>query len=298
MRARVVVAALLLNACSAEPDVGEFARLPSGIVARVGAWGLPVASVESAAPLGAAFVERWIDGAGVALHMQKSQPSAMRAVARATLSRAFMESWAERQMKHAPPTDQEVNAAVEKAWLELRRPRAVRFGELFLSVLPVESDELARSKLEQVRERALGAESTVAWAQQATEAASALGLTISARMWPPVAANGRIVPMALGDNPNESVPPELVRAASSLQEPGDKSPVVGAKDGYHLLIAHEVFPERGIPSGDLPHATRPLVAADRGGRELAELRVALRKRTPVVLAENRASLLQTVWRKR
>lgn len=249
-------------------------------------------------PEGQSLLEQWTEAAQVALHMHETRPSATSAVVRATLFRSFMESWSDAQLRRAPITSAEVEAATAKAWLEVRRPRSVRFGEIFLAVRPIESDELARHNMEDLRARVEGAESTVQFGQMATEAASALGIEISARMWPPVAADGRVVPAALGDDPNESVPGVLVRAATALREPGDKSPVIGSRDGYHLLIAHEIIPEREVPADKIEKVTRPLVAADRGGAELARLREALRKRTPVVIADHRDSLFQLVWRKR
>lgn len=298
MKVSFVIALLVLNACGVSSGGVKTEQLPPGSVARLGAWELSSAQIETAQPWGASLVESWTDAARVALHMEESRPSATRAVARATLSRSLLQAWARSQLDRAPVTNEEIEAAAAKAWLEIRRPRSVRFGEVFLPVRLVESDERARQGMEQLRERSLSAESTVAFGELATAAANALGLDISMRMWPPVAADGRIVPVALGDNPNESVPQALVEAASALQEPADKSPVLGTKDGYHILIAHEIIPARVVPAADLPSVTKPLVAADRGAGALAELRRALRERNPVTLADNRSSLLQLVWRKR
>lgn len=272
--------------------------LPEGVLLRIGPHVLQADSLHQAGSGAQELVRGWTDAGHFARAMEEERPSATRAVTRAVLARQFMEAWTESVLARGPVLPREIEAATESAWLELKRPRAVRAAEIFLPVRLLESDEKARAQMEQIRERVGPADSTVRFGELATEAAVELGVEISGRMWPPVAADGRVVPVGLGDDPSARLPEEIVQAATALVEPGEKSPVVGTAAGYHLLIAHEIISERVAPQGELPELTRPLVAADRGRADLEALKRELRNQTPVVVSESRAALLKLVGRKR
>lgn len=293
---------LLLALASASCSRGTSGRieeqLPDGVLARLGSYALQADSLLQAGPGASELARRWTDAGHFVRAMEEERPSATRAVTRAVLAREFMESWRESTLARGPVLPEEMEIATSSAWLELKRPRAVRAAEIFLRVRLLESDEKARAKMEQIRERAGLADSTIQFGELATQAAKELEVEISGRIWPPVAADGRVVPVGLGDDPSEQVPEQVVRAATALTEAGEKSPVIGTALGYHLLIAHEIIPERIATDSELSELVRPLVAADRSRAESETLKRELRSRTPVVLSENRASLLKLVGRKR
>lgn len=298
MRALLLLLALASASCSRATSGRIEEQLPEGVLARVGSYVLRADALVEAGPRASEFARRWTDAGHFVRAMEEERPSAARAVTRAVLAREFMESWRASMLARGPVEPEEAETATSSAWLELKRPRAVRAAEIFLRVRLLESDEKARAKMEKIRERVSEADSTVQFGELATEAAKELDAEIAGRIWPPVAADGRVVPVGLGDDPGERVPEEIVRAATALTEPGEKSPVVGTAGGYHLLIAHEIIPERIASDAELSELVRPLVAADRGRAELENLKRELRSRTPVVLSEQRASLLKLIGRKR
>lgn len=227
----VGVSLFLLSCSGAEPPVDEGARpAPSLEVARIVA--VANARGSSRAEARAALEE----DVRLAELLRRTDPDRAELVTRLALGRALVSDLARRAREAGPPTDDEIRAVSERRWWEFDRPRLARV--IHAVVLSSEPDAGAERLARQVAEAVADATSAAAF-RKAAEAVTAEGFSLKVEELPPVDPAGRAFdperPPRPGSTPR-TFDPDFARAASALENIGDKSPVVRTKFGYHVLM--------------------------------------------------------------
>jgi hypothetical protein len=278
------------------PSASASAPLPRGKFARVGARSLDVAQL-GASP-SAARAEALVHDALFAARARESRPDLVQVVERGVLTRALLESLALRSLAERPATPEE-RAAVERAlWQELDRPAAVRVARVFVPVGPLEDDALVFQHFEALEAATRDAATLDDFAARVQRVAAPDGLARELRVLPPVARDGRVVPVNAYDAGFSSFDPALAEQAHALRYPGARSPVFGTPDGVNLLVAMEYFEPYRAPEDERTRRIASALAEARGRAAVDELRAAARRAASVTVVPHHASLTREAWRDR
>jgi PPIC-type PPIASE domain len=263
--------------------------LPAGVVARVGKLEILSESVARVVQAQHVSVKEARDReirdallANGALARGLGDSPAVRAALRAVLARAALSKILE-EASAAEPTEEEVNTATERHFMDFDRPEAFRVVH---AVVRVASDADAAKKLE-AREVAERIKSAVAGARDASqfraraEAVDRGGFDVTVEQLKPVAADGRVIdlenPPPPGEEPSRYALPFAV-AASHLAEPGDQGGPVETKFGWHVLMLLDRQPAHAVPFDERRRELRDEIAADRAKRMLEALQKQLNDR--------------------
>lgn len=291
---------LALASCAQEKLPGaEDAPVPPDRLARVGAWELGVADLALLMPdpaLRVPWLSGWVDAALVAQHLQESHPEEARAVERGVLGRALLEQL-QKDAAEPPPTSAESARELARLGTTEEHPWAVRAVDLFVPVGPVEEERRAYRALLEIRAVCEGAASAYDFAERATTRARELEVRAQIKLLPPFSVEGRVVPLRAGDDPQLKLPSELVAVLKDLSEPGDLSSILATAQGFHLLYAYEIHPERRLSPEKRARLVRPLVLATRVAPTYAELGRSLRASTLLRIAPNASNLTKRAWPK-
>jgi len=230
----------------------------------------------------------------MALHLAEVRPSAVRAVERGLLLRSFFET--EADFDPRPATEAEQVELVDQNWQLLDQPPAVQAAEVYLPVSFVEADEAALTKMEHVRSQAEGALSLDDFVAKVQAAAATVSARVDGRKLPPLSKTGKVVLKSPSDDGKLTIGPDLVQAISELKSPGELSPIVGTKDGYHLFYAVQLYPAERLSGSERAQALRTLLGARRSSAAVAEARKKLKSTVVVEKANDAASLLERIGR--
>lgn len=225
-------------------------------------------------------------------------PHLSKSARRGVLARALFERLQEQALERGPVTKEERMAAEKRLWLQVDRPRAVRTAHVFVAVPPLEDDTEEYELAQRIQEAVEGSPNIEAF----VDAANSIirdGEQARFQRRPPVAADGRVVPVAPGDETGpEKLEPNYAEAASKLKHPGDVSGVVGTKDGFRILVATEIIPARRPKPEERKRLVETSVARERGTRLLEKVKAEARQEARVQLNPNHANLTRLPWRER
>ncbi|MBS2020641.1 MAG: peptidyl-prolyl cis-trans isomerase [Deltaproteobacteria bacterium] len=255
--ARTAAAALVLSACASPTDQGapavQQAALGGGVAARIGDDVIPVSLVVAVARAQKITKEealrRVVDDAVAAQAAKKRgldrEPptswSLTAARARFTVDRMVSEARAK-----GPPTAEEITKLSNDHWQEVDRPVAVRTVHAVVRAdpdAPPETKKVARGLAESIREAVLAATSADDFIAKANAVPRPKDAKIIVENLPPATEDGWVTE---GDN-TQAMNRDFAKAANALAKPGDTSPIVETRFGYHVIRLVERIPEQRMP---------------------------------------------------
>jgi hypothetical protein len=117
---------------------------------------------------------------------------------------------------------------------------------------------------------------------------------LQARLLPPVAADGKVVPVLPQDRGIESVTEILAKAISELDTVGQLSDVVATEDGFHLLLLTEIIEPITRPLSSVREEVKDQLVGDHVKQRIDTLK----KQSQVPIERRRSdmtALLQQVY---
>jgi hypothetical protein len=112
---------------------------------------------------------------------------------------------------------------------------------------------------------------------------------------PPVASDGRTVPLVATDPPAATFDMDFATAATKLQAAGDQSPVVESRFGFHVILAIEVIPEKRVDEAMRRELFSSEAFAVRAAPELGSTLTRLRTSTPTEIVRDVDQLTLEAW---
>jgi len=215
------------------------------------------------------------------------------AVERGALARALVEHLRTESLLAHPPRPEELKRVTGDNWLRFDRPRAVRTVVIRVPVPPMADDTKYRAVADQLRAAAQGSYNVESLLQKVSTVTT--DVEVQRMRLPPLAADGRVVPMLPQDHEMQRVEPKLARIVSGLLAPGELSEVFSMSDAYQFVLATEVI-EASLPADQkAQHALQQLVAAQRVKPTLLQI-TEKRKAKALYSQKDVPALLKLVWR--
>jgi hypothetical protein len=285
----VLLVATLGCGTSKEPPPASSSSLPAGVVARVegesisGSAVAQIAERQGLQPR-AALTPALSDALFAAAARASLPPSMIASVERAAAARAVLERMGSESVAVGPPTEAEVAELVRERWVELDRPDAARTTHAVVMNTDPNRDGSAQAlaeKLASVVKATSSAEEFVTL----VKSVPAEGFEVRAENLPAITTEGR------GFERTEkgfvaaftSFDRDFARAANRLQQPGELSPVVKTRFGYHVIRLTERIPGSVVPKAELAALLRPEVETRRAARLRRELLDKLRAASAIQL---------------
>jgi peptidyl-prolyl cis-trans isomerase C len=158
----------------------------------------------------------------------------------------------------------------------------VRTAHVVVLVKRPEQDAPARALAERLARELEGVKTAGEFVERA-KALAVADLELRAERLPPVTADGRSFdpsnPSAASDQDRFDL--DFAAAAHSLALPGDHSPVIKTRFGYHVILLEERIPEERVELEDRRRVLAREVFARRAKDELKKLLEQLHQRTAV-----------------
>ena len=154
-------------------------------------------------------------------------------------------------------------------------------------------DEPYRRLADDLRAASEGAHNIEGLLAQQVEVKS--NLEVQRMRLPPVASDGRVVPMISQDREVQQVDVRFAQVVTSLHSPGELSPVFATSDAYQFVFATEIIDE--LKADDVESRTEIAyrVAALRLKPELSQITHATPSKV-VYSSKDVAALLKLIWR--
>jgi peptidyl-prolyl cis-trans isomerase C len=193
-------------------------------------------------------------------------------IERAAHGRSILEELGRVAESQGAPTDEEVAELTAERWFEFDRPVCVRTTH---AVVRVSSPE-QKHKAYVVAERIAGAVRGVKDPAEFTKRARAVprdGLDVAAEGLEPTTVDGRVHSKDPAQRSVAKYDPAFARAAHAIAEPGEQSPIIETKFGFHVILLEERILEQRVP---LEERRRKMAGeivmrrAQRAERELLE----------------------------
>jgi peptidyl-prolyl cis-trans isomerase C len=256
--------------------------LPAGIVARVEGESISVFAVAQIAERQRleprAALSRALSDALFAAAARATLPVAVTSsIERSAAARGLLEQIAADSAAAGPPSDAELADLLRERWPDLDRPEAVRTTHAVVINEDARRDAAARTLAEKIAVSVKDASSAEQFTSLA-EAVPAEGFEVKAEALPIMTADGRGLARAdKGFVAASSFDREFARAANQLQQPGELSPVVKTRFGYHVIRLEERIPASAVPKAGLPALLGPELQTRRAARQRRELLEKLRR---------------------
>jgi peptidyl-prolyl cis-trans isomerase C len=198
-------------------------------------------------------------------------------IERATAARAVLESIAADSAGAGPPTEPEIAELQRERWAELDRPEGVRTVHAVAINKDPKRDAAARALAAKLVDAVKGATSADEFISLA-KAVPADGIEVKVEPLPPITLDGRAFERTEKGfvGAQNGFDRDFARAAYALQQPGDLSPIVKTRFGYHVIRLVERFPASAMPRADLLSAFEPELQTRRAVRLRRELLEKLR----------------------
>jgi hypothetical protein len=277
----LVLVAILGCGTPTEP-LTTSSSLPAGVVARVAGESISGSAVAQIAerqglPPRAALSPALSDALFAAAARASLPGSIVASVERAGAARAVLERIGSESVASGPPSDTEVADLVRERWVELDRPDAARATHAVVMNTDPKRDGAAQALAEKLLSAAKAANSAEEFLSQ-VKSVPAEGFEVRAENLPALTTEGR--GFERGEkgfvSASTSFDRDFARAANRLQQPGELSPVVKTRFGYHVIRLAERIPGSAVPKAELPTLLRPEVETRRAARLRRELLEKLR----------------------
>lgn len=229
----------------------------------------------------------------LSLEAKASEAHRATVIERAAFSRALIESLRSQTLNKKAPTQTEIDLEMRDNWLRFARPRAVRSVVIRVPVPALVRDEPYQRLADELRAASDGAHNIEGLLAQQMTVTS--GLEIQRMRMPPVASDGRVVPMISQDKEVQQVDPRFAQIVSSLRSPGELSSVFATSDAYQFAFATEIIDE--LKADDVESRTEIAyrVAARRLKPTLSQ--ITHTKASKVVYStKDVTALLKLIWR--
>lgn len=265
----------------------ETRTLPEGVVARVGPTDIAQQTVEriaSAQQLSAGkALDKAVPDALFALEASLRLPSEVRAAnERAALARALLETLERAAEDRGPASETEIQGITAERWVDFDRPVSVRVSHA-VALRPKSGDpNRARAVAEAIQQAVRGIREQEAFLR-AARAVPAGDVQVRAERLPYLTPDGRGISTERDRprSPAGGFDLEFSQAANQLRAPGDQSPIVETRFGYHVILLEDRLPERRVPERDRRQALFPEVLSRRADSLRRELVSELKATTPV-----------------
>jgi len=273
------IACALLLGCSGgtSPAKPASGALPEGQAVRAGselvsgATILRIAEQQGIAPAAAASAA--LSDALLAQGARDSVPvGTSRSIERAAVARTLLEQLGRAARGAGPPSAAELAEVVRDRWTDLDRPAAARTSHAVVLNDKPEHDAAARALAQKLAEALQGVASADELVKKAEEF-PAQGFTIKAENLPFLTADGRTFQRRESGfvaSP-ATFDAGFARAALALERPGELSPVIKSRFGYHIIFLEERAPEQVVPKDQLPTLLAPEVEQRRAALARHEL---------------------------
>ncbi len=291
------------SATESSPVIARASSLPDGIVATAGAFEIAADTIAKAAARAEISprlaLEREITDAlfaNAALREHLDESPQIQAAIRARLARAALLQ-VHGEAQQAESSDAEIASATARHFVELDRPQAFRVVHALVK-LPDKADAAttarARALAERLAEQVAPAKDEQDFRARAEALADRGDLELVVETLQPVAADGRIVDIEHPSAEPRTYVTPFARAASRLDEPGQKSGIVLTEFGFHLLMLLERTPPKTVPLDERKQLLRDEIVTERARRLKAELLARLAAATPTSIERSADALLVTV----
>lgn len=273
----------LLFGCSGEEATPTITsqQLAEGTAASVAGEAVSVASVERIAQRRAlapqSALELALSDARFAVQARASTPVGIASsIERAAAARALLEALAVDSERRGPPTDQELEDIVRERWAELDRPAGVRTTHAIVVVAEPPQDAAARLLAERIASAVAAAASREDF-ERLAGAVPRDGADVRVERLPVVLVDGRSIELKDGRYVQMGeFDLDFARAANALGAPGQLSPVVHSKFGYHVIRLEERLPAHRVEPAQRASLLGPEALTRRGSRARTELLEKLR----------------------
>ena len=281
-----------LVACAKAPDerpASLHARLPSGVVARVGSDDISLETVQritraEGVPLRVAR-DRALSDALFATAARSGFQSRDRTpvLERAASARALLEALKSDALARGPVTDAEVAELTARRWRELDRPEAARTTHA-VALLEKPADEAkARAVARQIYDAVKDVKDVAEFLRLAG-AVPHDDVQVRVERLPPVTANGQVVdPDKPSADSEQGFDPVFAKAALQLA-PGRVSEPTKTVFGYHVIFCEARLPEQRVPLEERRRLLRDEVLKARAERVKQELLTRLSAAQPIQIA--------------
>lgn len=208
------------------------------------------------------------------------EPGRLRTVRRAMLGRALLERLEERAKASGPPTDAEVESMTAERWVEFDRGEAMKTCHAVIL-----AEKLTEQGGETLARRLADALRTYSDCREFLEHAKTFplqGAKLSAEDLPPVLADGRTLLLNREGEPIEAGPRfelAFAQAVHQIKAPGEQSPVVRTRFGWHVILLASKIPEKRVS-----------LAARREALSVDILRRRAKEASDTVLAQSRSAV--------
>lgn len=265
-----------------EPAPATSSSLPDGVVARVEGEAVSVSAVELIAERQLleprAALSRALSSALFAAAGRATLPGHVpSSIERAAAARSVLERIAADSASAGPPTDAEIAELQRERWAEIDRAQGVRTVHAVAISKDPKLDAAAGALAVKIAAAVKSAVSDDEFISLAN-AVPAEGLEVKAEALPPITPDGRAferTEKGFVGSPT-SFDHDFSRAANALQQPGDLSPIVKTRFGYHVIRLVERFPASIVPKAEILTAFGPELQTRRAVRLRRELLEKLR----------------------
>jgi peptidyl-prolyl cis-trans isomerase C len=263
--------------------------LPFGTVARVGGDTIAAATVARIASQQELSPREALDRAlSDALFARGARERAatgvVRSIERAAAARAMLERLKNEAVERGPVTDGELLELRRERWTELERPDAVVTTHAVVMFTPEQREQ--RSQAREVATQIASAVAKAADSAQFIKLAEAVPrgkLKLRAETLPPVTRDGRSFAERDGQflARSTTLESDFARAAHELADPGQLSPVVETRFGFHVIRLDRKIAGRTLELPELRRSFSQDVLMARAREARGKLLASARETRPV-----------------
>lgn len=283
-----------------EEPAESTARLEPGVVALVGnakiGEGLVARVLAARAGEPGTALDAIVHDQLFAEKARAERPDAVHVVERAAQMRAFRASLVEAAAALGPVSADELARSTQKHWVDVDRPRSVRTAHAVALVKSPEDRDKARDLADTVAAAVKGITKSEEFGEKAFRFKDSVpGIELRLEVLPPVAADGRSVPVDVTDPPSSQFDQAFVKGATALTAPGQQSPVVESSFGFHVILALEVIPEKRVDEALRRAMYEGEIFAARADQHVGAALRQGKETTPVEVVRNADELTLQVW---
>jgi peptidyl-prolyl cis-trans isomerase C len=293
MKSGIVLLGACFLACGGDGATPETRRssLPAGAVAKIGS---ELVRVETIARIARAqnlafdaALEKAISDAAFALGARSSlSRAAVTGAERAALARSLLSALADQARASGPPSEDEVARLSAERWVEFDRPEAARTTHAVVLTQKPDEQHAARELAVKIAEAVRRAGDAREFSQLA-RAVPPGALTVTVQPLAPVTLDGRTFQVEGAPEPTSGTfDPDYARAALALERPGQISPIVKSKFGYHVIFLEERLGPKFVPFDERRRALAGEVELHRADAARRELIAKVTASTPVELSRS------------